>query len=172
MKSIEDRNSASLELMSVASVPRFNWTTDPETGDITVRSEVRPAGVHLWHASTCDTARRDWRIVNLDQPCPCNFGLEIPAEDLCPNLAVLWASDPLEETEPGSLTWVAHKRPPIDGRYLAFYVSLSFNTTTGPSKEWPAGQVGVMDLSTTVSVVPNTFPYQDCTGQDCLATLL
>ena len=172
VKTIEDRNRASLELMSVASVPRFNWTTDPQTGDITVRSEVRPVGVHVWHASTCNPHRRDWRIANLDDPCPCNFGLEIPGEDLCPNLAVLWASDPLEETEPGSLTWVAHKRPPIDGRYLAFYVSLSFNTTTGPSKEWPAGQVGVMDLSTTVSVVPNTFPYQDCTGQECLATLL
>ena len=172
VESIEDRNRASAELMSVASVPRFNWTTDPETGDITVRSEVRPAGVHLWHATTCDNQRRDWRIANLDDPCPCNFGLELPGEDLCPNLAVLWASDPLEETEPGSLTWLAHRRPPIDGRYLAFYVSLSFNTSTGPSKEWPAGQVGVMDLSTTVSVVPTSFPYQDCRGEDCLATLL
>ena len=55
VKSIEDRNRASLELMSVANVPRFNWTTDPETGDITVRSEVRPVGVHVWHASTCNT---------------------------------------------------------------------------------------------------------------------
>ena len=53
VRSIEDRNRASLELMSVADVPRFNWTTDPETGDITVRSEVRPVGVHVWHASTC-----------------------------------------------------------------------------------------------------------------------
>ena len=55
VRSIEDRNRASLELMSVANVPRFNWTTDPETGDITVRSEVRPVGVHVWHASTCNT---------------------------------------------------------------------------------------------------------------------
>ena len=55
VKSIEDRNRASVELMSVANVPRFNWTTDPESGDITVMSEVRPVGVHVWHASTCNT---------------------------------------------------------------------------------------------------------------------
>lgn len=116
-------------------------------------------------------ARRDWRIANLDSPCPCSFGLDIPGEDLCANLAVLWASHPLEETAPGSLTWVASKRAPIDGRYMAFYVSLSFNVT-GEEREWPVGDVGVMDLSTTVSVVPNTFPYPDCSGQDCLATLL
>ena len=139
VKSIEDRNRASLELMSVAGVPRFNWTIHPDTGDITVMSEVRPTGVHVWHASTCNTERRDWRIANLDSPCPCNFGLEIPGEDLCPNLAVLWASDPLEETEPGSLTWVASMRPPIDGRYMAFYVSLSFNVTD--RREWPVGDI-------------------------------
>ena len=117
--------------------------------------------------------RRDWRVANLDDPCPCSFGLELPGEeDLCPNLAVLWASDSLEETEPGSLTWVASKRAPIDGRFIAFYVSISFNVTTGQDREWPVGTVGVVDFSTTVSVLPSTFPYSDCNGDECLSSLV
>ena len=28
--------------MSIANIPRFNWTIDPENGDITVMSEVQP----------------------------------------------------------------------------------------------------------------------------------
>ena len=107
--------------------------------------------------------------MNLDKPCSCGF--DVPGEDLCSNMAVLWTSDPLEETEPGSLTWVAHKRPPLEGRYVAFYVSLSYNTTDG-SKDWPLGSTGVMDFSTTVSVVPNTFPYADCEAEDCRGYLL
>ena len=37
--------------------------------------------------------------MNLDSPCSC--GLTVPGEELCANLAVLWAKDTLEETEPG-----------------------------------------------------------------------
>ena len=97
----------------------------------------------MWHTFTCNNQRRDWRIVNLDDPCTCGF--VVPGEELCTNLAVLWDKDPLYETEPGfifsftpkflyaflgSKTWVAHRKTPIDGRYLAFYVSISFNSTT------------------------------------------
>ena len=69
----------------------------------------------------------------------------------------------------GSKTWVAHRKTPIDGRYLAFYVSISFNSTT---KDWPIGLDGVMDFTTTVSVLPNSFPYPDCQGEDCYGTLV
>ena len=88
---------------------------------------------------------------------------------MCSNLAVLWGSEPLEETEPGSLKWIAHKEEPLFGRYRAFYVSLSFNTTT---RDWPVGKTGVMDFTTTVSVVPNNFPYPDCSGAECYGNLL
>ena len=57
--------------------------------------------VSVWHASTCNTERRDWRIVNLDDPCTCGF--VVPSEDLCANLAVLWGRESLQETEPGKL---------------------------------------------------------------------
>jgi len=168
---IEQRNEVSQQIMSIANIPRFNWTIDPENGDITVMSEVQPVSVSVWHAITCNSERRDWRIANLDDPCTCGF--VVPGEDYCANLAVLWTKDDLEETEPGSLTWIAHQRPPITGRYRAFYVGISYNiSSTEDGKEWPIGQSGVMDFTTTVSVVPNTFPYEDCNGIECYGTLL
>ena len=169
-KTIEERNTATMEMMEFSNIPKFSWTIDPENGDIRVTSEEQPLSVHVWHASTCTPERRDWRIVNLDEPCECGFA--VPGEDLCANLGALWGSDPLEETEPGSKTWVAHFRPRTDGRYRAFYVSLSFNSTSTSSFEWPLGHEGVMDFTTTVSVVPNDFPYPDCFGEECMGTLL
>ena len=39
---IEQRNEVSQQIMSIANIPSFNWTIDPENGDITVMSEVQP----------------------------------------------------------------------------------------------------------------------------------
>ena len=79
-------------------------------------------------------------------------------EEMCANLAVLWASDTLQETYPGfrskilsqqkkiaagSLTWVAHREAPMDGRYTAFFVNLQFNSTVSNSKGWPVALPGI-----------------------------
>ena len=44
--------------IQVSEIPRFSWTTEPGTGDITVTAETAPLSVHVWHASTCNTERR------------------------------------------------------------------------------------------------------------------
>ena len=118
-------------------------------------------------------------MVNLDDPCSCGI---MDDDDVCNNLEVSWASEPLEETEPGlqdqiiyilhllskgSLKWIAHMEPPLFGGYRAFYVRLSFS-----AGDWSVGKTGVMDFTTTVSVVPNNFPHPDCNGDECLGTLL
>ena len=180
---IEERNDASIELMSVSAIPRFNWTIDEQTGDITVQSERKPKSVHLWHASTCNDERRDFRLTNNDDPCDCG----IVVQDMCFNLRIGWASQELEETSPGryeywisfanivilgSLTWVAHQRPPIDGRWKAFFVDLQFDGTVGRTAGWPAGRDGILEFTTSISIVPNTFPYDECEGAECLGDLV
>ena len=40
LSTIDDRNLYTQEIMSVANIPKFNWTIDPENGDIIVNSEV------------------------------------------------------------------------------------------------------------------------------------
>ena len=98
-RTVEERSSTSLRLMEAADIPRFNWTIDSETGDISLQSEVEPNSVHVYHASTCNTARRDFRLLNLDDPCEC--GIAVPIDDMCLNTRVLFNAEKLEETSPG-----------------------------------------------------------------------
>jgi len=167
VRNIEERNKVSSELMSLASIPKFNWTIDELTGDITVQSEEKPLSVHLWHASTCNTERRDFRMFNNDDPCECG----IMTSRGCLNLRIGWASEELEETSPGSLTWIAHQRPPIDGRWKAFFVDLQFEGSKKGSG-WPTGKDGILEFTTSVSIVPTTFPFEECVDAECLGDLV
>ena len=36
IETIEDRNNLAREMMKAATIPAFNWTIDPDNGDITV----------------------------------------------------------------------------------------------------------------------------------------
>ena len=36
IETIEDRNDLAREMMEAATIPAFNWTIDPDNGDITV----------------------------------------------------------------------------------------------------------------------------------------
>jgi len=139
-------------------IPKFNWTHEPETGDLTVISESKPFKVELWSAVSCNSERRDWRLANLDNPCECGT----LQNGVCFNDASQWTHELLEETSEGSLTWSAHKDAPENGRFLAFYITLHYQLEDGKD----------LEFCTTVSVVPDMFPYQDCNGQQCLGTLV
>ena len=57
-----------------------------------VHAESKPKSVHLWHANTFWNNRRDFRIVNLDDPC-----LSGPVvDDLCTNLFAVWTAEVCE----------------------------------------------------------------------------
>lgn len=179
-KTIEDRNAKSLQMMDGSGIPRFNWTIDSETGDITVHTETQPTSVHMWHSTTCNEERRDYRILNLDDPCPCGFKVENGT--LCSNLGVLWFPKKLTETPPGSLTWVAHMDNRTDNGWTAFFVDLQFDgpePSSFPTSKldeglqgWPIGHDGTYEFTTSVSIVPDTFPYEDCYGETCFGDLL
>ena len=93
--------SSELILLSTAreelEMPRLMWSQDPESGDITVTTEVSPVLVELWSAPSCSDARRDWRTVNLDSPCQCGTA----QDGICFNEVSDWSAQTLEETAPG-----------------------------------------------------------------------
>ena len=63
LETIDDRNSWTLQLAENYHVPKYNWTVNEDTGDITVYAfgSILPSSVHLWHSTTCDNTRRDFR---------------------------------------------------------------------------------------------------------------
>lgn len=87
--------------------PTFTWKIDIEgTGDITVDTTgaYKPHKVTMWHATTCNGMRRDFRAVNLDSPCACGFSVK----GHCLNAKAIWHSEVLEEVEGKTGIYVAH----------------------------------------------------------------
>ena len=79
--------------------------------------------------------------MNDDSPCTCG----VPLMGHCLNLAVVWAPTELQETSPGSLTWVATMPAPTGGQWTAFFIDLQFDGEAAcksspiPRSETPGG---------------------------------
>jgi PhoPQ-activated pathogenicity-related protein len=166
------------------TAPKMTWTIDPSSGNITLKTNVQPIAVDMWHATTCNEKRRDFRLFNLDDPCTCG----VKAKGMCANLKIFWSRVRLEPVAP--LTYMASRPAPSDGRWTAFFINAEFE---GPKRDkqsedivllgdvasrkrrrlgWPIGVDGQYDFTTSVSIVPNTFPFPDCQGKDCLGHLV
>ena len=59
IETIEDRNDLAREMMEAATIPAFNWTIDPDNGDITVRTIL----ICDWLIVTILSS--DWLIVTI-----------------------------------------------------------------------------------------------------------
>ena len=182
-----------------ASIPQFAQFRDSASGDITVVVDegALPAGValesvHVWHATTCNAERRDFRVVSLGwgpggTSClPC---LGVKVKGLCPNLKVLWSKEALNETAPGTGTYVAHRDVPSGGRWTAFFVDVQFSSGTDGAEEegeedgerelltpqqlgWPVLGKQTFEFTSEVSVIPDTYPFADCAGESCAGHLV
>ena len=69
----------------------------------------------------------------------------------------------------GSHKWIARKSAPANGEFLAFYVTMHFED--GSSNESKKIN-GSFEFTTGVSVVPDIFPFEDCSGDGCLGSLV
>ncbi len=155
------------------SIPQVNWTIDDVTGEITVKVSEEPLQAHLWYAETCNTARRDFRLVNIDDPCTCGLA----QQGVCINLKVLWLAEPLGASAP--LTFTALRPAPVDGRWTAFFIDVQFKRPLGFTEAkpihvegWPFDPPGTYEFTSGVSILPKTYPYPDCEGVGCYGTLL
>jgi len=176
--SMEERDEVSARLMEAASVPVYNWTISETGEEIIVMADRKPLKVNMWHSSTCHAhanTRKDFRLVNNDSPCTCGVPLPPPVGH-CGNLAVLWYAWELQETEPGSLTWVAHMPAPTGGQWTAFFVDLQFEgpqpAASNKASGYPFGHDGTFEFTTAISIVPDTFPVDDCVGDECMGSLV
>ena len=64
--------------------------------------------------------------------------------------------------------------PPPNGKWTAFFVDLQYEndeTEFGKGLGWPFNSQH-FEFTTAVSVVPNTYPYQDCYQETCQGKLV
>ncbi len=173
-------------------IPSLSWEYDDDSGDITVEAhggEVYSA--QMWYATTCNDQRRDFRIASLDDPCECG-----PVDgDFCVQAESVWHKEILEANSDG--TYTGHREPPPDGKWDAFVVNIQLvtehTTTDGPkhtfftrqaiqeitgSKDggqqgrWPYTPGGILEFTSRASIVPNIYPYEDCTQDGCMAPIV
>ncbi len=177
-------------LLNGWDIPYLTWEYDEDTGDVTV--EVHGGEVYsaqMWFSTTCNDVRRDFRFESLDDPCECGPTVE----DLCIQLVTWWDEEPLEPDEDGYFT--GHLEPPSDGKWSAFVVNIQMTTEhtdaedpmhtfftrgesiTGkargnPDPRYPNTPPGILEFTSRGSVVPDTFPYEDCSEETCDGDIL
>ena len=171
-----------LTLLQEKPVPEMTWNIDPNNGDITLRlgdkSGDEPLHVRKYWAQTCpNSPRRDFRFINIDNPCTC--GVQVPDDTTpeCINTQVFWNYETLRPTRIGGHEYVAHHDAPADGQWAAFFIDVTYKNSFKLQGQWhpgfiPKDRKGQMEFTTEVSVVPDVFPYHDCHGIECYGTLL
>lgn len=173
-------------LLKKEAVPEFTWKISPTTGEIvaTLNAQGQVHEANVWYAYSCGTnpvdgvQRRDFRIAFLDNPCKCG----IYAEGYCANLKSFWNKQTLNQTVVnGRRTYSAKLDAPTDGRWVAYFIEVTYNKAKVPPHSTedvsvsrpniippiPHDLVGRLMFTTEVSVWPQTFPYADCSGAAC-----
>jgi PhoPQ-activated pathogenicity-related protein len=166
-------------LQNQRTIPTFTWNISNTTGDIVVHTDTKLAdslvSVKMWHATTCNNKRRDFRVINAVFPCECGF--EVKDQNICANLGVFWTPQTLEENPKGSGIYTAHRDVPAEGKWTAFMVDVQYkrsadgynypvilNSASGNnSVGWPI-DLDHYEFTTGVSVIPHTFPFPQCHG--------
>jgi hypothetical protein len=91
------------------------------------------------------------------------------------NLKSGWTRVVLDETisADGKRQYTAHMDAPEDGRYVAYLIDVKYDVRPPVDVQGiPLDLPGRLEFTTEVSIFPNTYPYEDCTGSGCRGTLL
>lgn len=179
---------------TIVSTPEFTQEISADGTSITVvmdkNNAVPPHEVTMWHATTCDSKRRDFRIVNkytnVNESCaPCGQQVAgLPFGATCTNLKILWSKTVLSEDAPNTGRYIARRTAETDGRWTAFFIDVTFDskaisstTATATANDeqdygWPIGHDGYFEFTSEVSIIPQTFPFPPCKGDACRGQLL
>jgi hypothetical protein len=185
LQEIPDMITWVMYVLTKTPMPSATWEISKENGDITAQitypTESRVpavANVTMWAATTCTKGatggRRDFRYSSLDDPCECGF----MNDGTCFNKEALsWRATELAPNADG--TYLAHMDAAEDGSWTGFFIDFTFEkgekASSSPSSglgTWPVDSPGSLDFTTEVSIWPDTFPFEECYGEECKGTLL
>jgi len=127
--------------------PTVDWTKEyTATGaSIVMTTATTPLSVNVFYATSIHPNRRDFRL-----------HIEEGGDTIRTN--VTWIGGPVEYE--GNGYHIEFENP--SSGYLAFYIKATF--------AGPGGRI--FHLTTDTAIVPNNFPYPDCSGADCQGTLV
>ena len=150
---IEDISAFLVSVFTHHKLPEVSWKfeNDQTLARVIFNTNVKPIDVVLWQANTLpNNPKRDFRLIA--GPDPNN-----PTPQL-----ILWKKK--EANHQGYLTYRGEIDVPTvgwSGCFLEATYELHMN-----------GKLHILQLSTQVNIVPNTFPYPDCHGVGCKGKLV
>ncbi|XP_059147465.1 autocrine proliferation repressor protein A-like isoform X3 [Physella acuta] len=139
-----------LNIVENVPYPAVNWTLSQNStaGSIEVHTSVPPTQVTVFHAKTLDGKRRDFRLVIADP----NTGKALVHP-------VLWFSRSATQVSPTH--YIGEVLKPQVG-WAAFFIQLHFEGVKGST----------LEFTTEMNIVPDIFPYSDCSGEACHGSLV
>ncbi len=157
-------------LLDNVARPHFNWTIDADTSVITLTAYgTKPKEVVMRFTQTIGPERRDFRLVAGNTPAnPCIKGIPLDLfGSACLYPQLLWIGEKVGYTSNTSNSWtyVIAQPPPTVG-WRAFLAELYYHGPPG------IGGNSTFQLTTQVSVIPNTFPFPPCVGDGCISVLV
>lgn len=142
-------------------LPNLKWSFPNNSTHGIIRAQIdltkvaKPFNVRVYYAHTLDSKRRDFRLVIGD---PNNPGGAI----LHP---VVWFNSETiitrNETNTTGIYEVAFRRP-TDGRWLGFFLQFSFIGL----------EYSTNVITTETNIIPETYPFADCSQDSCYGTLV
>ncbi|KAK0058165.1 autocrine proliferation repressor protein A [Biomphalaria pfeifferi] len=147
---IQDLQGFLLNILEKATFPKLQWVRSQNIthGKITVSSSLRPKEVTMFHATTLDGLRRDFRLY-VKNP---STGQPVIHPVFWKNGTVTKITDTLFEA--------VIEKPRVG--WAALFIMLKF----------PGQKGSTMDFTTDVNIVPDIFPFPDCSGETCRGTLV
>jgi PhoPQ-activated pathogenicity-related protein len=139
--------------------PSYNWSIDNATGTITVTTNVVPKSVTVsssFSGEGVSKGKRDFRWAALNT----SFCL-IKVFGACVR-PLLWNNTADDVTKVNDYTYTTVMPTPSEG-FVAFFMEVMWDNPTGPDDFY---------VTSATSVLPNTYPYPDCSGGSCYGTLV
>ena len=144
--------------------PDFSYTYNETTGEITVTTSQKPKHVRMWHTSTFQSERRDFRWVRQanDRTPACTFPY-IPLKPAhganCLQLT-MWLKKNLEEVSENTYSAI----PPESAfGWTGYYIEVVFDGD-GPTKNWVLQNE--FRFSTPGYTWPTSLPFDDCNSNE------
>ncbi|XP_055877302.1 autocrine proliferation repressor protein A-like [Biomphalaria glabrata] len=150
MSDILALHSFYLTILENATFPTMSWTRSSTSinGKIMLTTSVEPIKVTMYYAKTLDGIRRDFRLVVKD-----------PNSQNPMVHPVVWLNGEVQKIN--ATQYMAVVDRPIVG-WAAFFIQVHFNGPKGST----------LEFTTEVNIVPDTFPFPDCSGTSCVGSLV
>eukprot|EP00817_Percolomonadidae_sp_ATCC50343_P000466 CAMPEP_0117426118 /NCGR_PEP_ID=MMETSP0758-20121206/6284_1 /TAXON_ID=63605 /ORGANISM="Percolomonas cosmopolitus, Strain AE-1 (ATCC 50343)" /LENGTH=558 /DNA_ID=CAMNT_0005211071 /DNA_START=153 /DNA_END=1829 /DNA_ORIENTATION=+ len=134
--------------------PQVSWSIDYNTNTITVKASKKPSSIVIWHSTTCQDKRVDFRLISGYKPCPW-----FEVKGLCAQPAI-WFRTTKGLTQVDETTWTATQNLPLRG-WKGFFVQLQY------ADESSGTPLNPLIFTTEAAVIPHTQPFPDCHGDSC-----